>query len=269
MKKKHRVSLCGLYGIMIFLVTGFIVIITTHAAGGPPGYCDDDPQRIETGVFKTRVVLSPSLEPQRSELEKDVVNAQRRVREFARAHGWENLVKDSFFDKVEIYDLKDAYNRRIIELCKEAPSTEIPASFCAALERRVLVVVSPRLFREANPKFVEDAFYQKVMAHEIVHRLHVRIVADENAMGPFWVFEGFAMFGADQLKDTIPELSRGEILEIMRGRERIDYRKYNAVFRYFVKRVPLQRLIRKAGDDKYVEWLEKLVEDQGAAEKSL
>jgi len=101
-----------------------------------------------------------------------------------------------------------------------------------------------------------------VLAHEIIHRLHVRIVADENAMGPLWVFEGFAMYGADQARGSIKTMTRDEIWQVVREKERIDYRKYSFVFRYFAVRTSPREIILRAARDDFDEWL-KTVDAEG------
>jgi len=218
---------------------------------------EEEPYMIEPCVFKVPVKLPSSLQSQREKYEESVLNAQRIVREFASANKWENLLKDSIFDRVEIYDDKEEFNRRGFSLTGEDSSTKIPATYCAALERRVLITVSPELFERVNPKFVEEGFFEKVMAHEITHRLHVRIVADENAMGPVWFYEGFAIYGAGQLKNDMPVLSHDEIWRIVRDEKRGDYRKNNTVFRHFLQKIPLKKLVRMAVDRDFIEKLQQ------------
>lgn len=218
---------------------------------------EEEPYAIEPCVFKVPVILPPSLQSQRKKLEESVMEAQRIVREFARENNWESLMKESLFDRVEIYDDKEEYDRRVIYLTGEKPSTKLPVTYCAALERRVLIAVSPELFKKANPRFVEEGFFEKVLAHEITHRLHVRIVADENAMGPIWFFEGFAIYGAGQLKKDMPVLSHEEIWRIVREEKRGDYRNYNVVFRYFLQRIPLKKLVQMAVDRNFIEKLQQ------------
>ncbi|MEQ8167698.1 MAG: hypothetical protein ABRQ38_02290 [Candidatus Eremiobacterota bacterium] len=96
------------------------------------------------------------------------------------------------------------------------------------------------------------------MAHEIAHRLHVRILnGNEEAMGPLWFFEGFALYAANQFEDSSLILSEEEIGEIIRSEERGSYEKYAFVFRYFLKKKPLEDMIEQAGKKDFIRWLEK------------
>jgi hypothetical protein len=243
------------------VMTTFADLPARDAAPGAPGVYQE-PKVIEPGVYRVPLVLSPSLEPGRAVLEETVLRAQRRATAFALKNGWEDLMKACYIDHVEIFDRKEDYDRRLLAHLEKDPATKLPASFCAALERRILMAVSPGLFKKVNPKFAEENFYEKVLAHEIIHRLHVRIVADENAMGPLWVFEGFAMYGADQLRESLPSLSRDEIWQVVREKERIDYRKYSSVFRYFAVRASTREIILRAARDDFDEWL-KTVDAEG------
>ncbi|MGV8123576.1 MAG: hypothetical protein AB2L14_27805 [Candidatus Xenobiia bacterium LiM19] len=255
--------------LVVFMGSGSLspLVCTNVAIAGTDKGADteEEPYVIEPCVFKVPVILPPSLQSQRKKLEESVMEAQRIVREFARENNWESLMKDSLFDRVEIYDDKEEYDRRIIYLTGEEPSTKIPVTYCAALERRVLITVSPELFMKVNPKFVEEGFFEMVMAHEITHRLHVRIVADENAMGPIWFFEGFAIYGSGQQKKDMPVLSNEEIWTIVREEKRGDYRKYNVVFRYFLQRIPLKKLVRMAAGRDFIDKLERDEKERGGA----
>lgn len=263
-----RIDALTVIVIMMVLSASMSLLVCTDAVfAGEHKNADteQEPYVIEPCVFKVPVILPPSLQSQRKKLEESVVEAQRIVREFARENNWESLMKDSLFDRVEIYDNKEEYDRRVIYLTGEEPSTKLPVTYCAALERRVLITVSPELFKKANPRFVEEGFFEKVLAHEITHRLHVRIVADENAMGPIWFFEGFAIYGAGQLKKDMPVLSHEEIWRIVREEKRGDYRNYSVVFRYFLQRIPLKKLVCMAVDRDFIEKLQQAEKEWGGA----
>lgn len=95
-----------------------------------------------------------------------------------------------------------------------------------------------------------------MLAHEIAHRLHVRILrGDEEAMGPVWFFEGFAIYAAEQFRETTSELRTTEIEEILSNSERSSYRKYSEVFRFFAKRLSVTDMIEHAAKEGFQEWL--------------
>lgn len=213
-------------------------------------------EKVEEGVWKFPLILPPSLEGRREEFEKDILNAQRRMYRFAKKYGWEEYAKRPFADRLEIYDKKEDYNRRIIELMGICPETIIPDTFSAGLEKRVLVVVSPEIYAKNYPIGVEDSFFEKIMCHEIVHRLHVRILnGDEDAMGPIWFFEAFAIYGSDQFTGRYPKLSKKEVWEIVEATERGSYIKYASVLEYFMKDLSFKEMVKKAGDKDFIKWL--------------
>ncbi|MCD4782370.1 MAG: hypothetical protein K8T10_00925 [Candidatus Eremiobacteraeota bacterium] len=222
---------------------------------------------IETGIFKAPLILPKSLESKKEEFEQIILNAQRRVRRFAGKYGWKDLTDESFFDEVRIFDDKEKFDRFLLELqgmtieevlqsASMDSGTKIPKTFSGGLEKRILFAVSPDLFAMNFPEGIEEDSYEKLFAHEIAHRLHVRILdGDEDAMGAVWFFEGFAMYAVDQFSGKIPDLSKEEIREILESKKRGSYLKYNAVFRHFAKKSSLPELVKKACDEDFIEWL--------------
>lgn len=223
------------------------------------GLTMEKPFMIEECVYKIPLILSNSLEPQRHELEQLIISAQRRIRDFAKQHGWENLTRESFADYAEIYDKKDEFDLALIRLTGADPSIKIPITYSAVLENRVIISVSPELYAQNYPEGIEDKYYEKLIAHEIAHRLHIRILdGNEDAMGPIWFFEGFAIYASGQFENYSFELDSKEIWEIVRNTKRRSYKKYGAVFRYFLKKASIQDLIEKARTKNFLKWLQKI-----------
>ncbi|MBA7606494.1 hypothetical protein ES703_13643 [subsurface metagenome] len=215
------------------------------------------PKMIEEGVYKIPLVLPKSLEPQRDELEETLLLAQRRLRAFAVRNGWDSFVREKFADRAEIYDDKGAFDIAFCRLGNVDPSIELPRTYSAALEKAVFIAVSPELYSKNYPEGVEEKSFEKLITHEIAHRLHIRILeGDEDAMGPIWFYEGFAIYAAGQFETF--SLDSTEIWKIVRSTERESYRKYGAVFRYFLKMVSIRELIEHAGKDDFQEWLQQI-----------
>ncbi len=202
------------------------------------------------------LILSPSLEPRRSEFEGYIVKAMENVRAFAAKYGWSSLVHESFFDKVMIFEDKQEFNRTLLKLCGMDEGMILPDSYCGALEERNLIAVSPEYYAKVYPQGIEPDSYVKLLTHEICHRLHVRILnGDEEAMGPVWFFEGFAIFAADQFTRSKIKLTEDEIWGIVGNPERGSYEKYSHVFKYFVNKIPLKELVANAKRDDLNDWL--------------
>ncbi|HXK49650.1 MAG TPA: hypothetical protein PKW56_04210 [Clostridiales bacterium] len=204
------------------------------------------------------LILPHSLEPRRAEFEGYIVKAMENVRAFAAKYGWSSLVHESFFDKVMIFDVKNDFDRTLLELCKMDPGMVLPESYCGALEERILIAVSPEYYAKVYPQGIEPDSYVKLLTHEICHRLHVRILnGDEEAMGPVWFFEGFAIFAADQFTQSKLKLTEDEIWSIVENSERGSYEKYSHVFKYFVNRIPLKELVVNAKRKDINNWLKR------------
>ncbi len=179
--------------------------------------------------------------------------------EFAERHGWGHLTGKSFADRAAMFDSKEAFDRAVIEVCELDPSTRLLPTACAALERRVLLSVSPELYARVYPEGVEEGSFEKLLAHEMAHRLHIRILdGDEDAMGPVWFFEGFAIHAAGQFRDSAPRLSHGEIWETIRSRTRGSYARYASVFGHLLKYAELAELVAMAGREDFLGWLREI-----------
>jgi len=211
---------------------------------------------VEQGVFDFPLSIPPALEGERPALRAAVRDAQRRIVRFAATYGWARLVEEPFATEARIFDRKADFDRDAIALTGSEPATLLPKTFSAGLERGVLIAVSPALYAANFPEGARDpAGYEKLLAHEIAHRLHVRILdGHEDDMGPIWFFEGFAVYAAGQWAedawDPEPEL----LDSVLRSSRRGSYRDYGKVFRFFARRVPLRDLIGQAAKPRFAEW---------------
>ena len=52
----------------------------------------------------------------------------------------------------------------------------IPATYVAGFEKDFFFAVSPEIYATNVAKFVEPDFYEKLITHEMAHKLHVRLV---------------------------------------------------------------------------------------------
>jgi hypothetical protein len=215
--------------------------------------------RIENGVFDVPLRLDGALEPEREALRRALLGAQRRLRDFAERNGWDELIEEPIADRVVVHADKARFDRDLLALVGMDTDTELPRTYCAALEKGVLVSMSPAFYDEVYPKGREEAAFEKLWTHELAHRLHVRILhGDEAAMGPVWFYEGFAINAAGQFATTAPQLEIDEIWRIVGDPERGDYARYATVFRHFAARALLPELVRRAGDGDFVDWLHGL-----------
>lgn len=202
------------------------------------------------------VLLSKTLEGRRSELIGYLNTARKNIRNFAQKYGWEELTKEEFMDSIMIFDDKNNFNKILINLAEADTSLKLPDTYCAALEKKTLIVMCPEFYSKVFPEGIEEQSYEKLLTHEIAHRLHVRILnGNEEAMGPIWFYEGFALYAADQFSHSDITIGKTEMIEIMNDPERGNYKKYSYIFRYFANKVPLPELISKANEENFNGWL--------------
>jgi len=207
------------------------------------------------------LILSGLFENRRGVLQTYVNNARINIRNFSEKYGWGDLAREDFMDSAVIFGNKDDFNMTLLKLAGADTSIKLPDTYCAALEKRTLLSVSPEFYSKVFPEGQEEMAFEKLLTHEIAHRLHVRILnGDEEAMGPIWFYEGFAMYVANQFSGSKIILGKEEMIKIMKDSDRGSYMKYNYIFRYFVKKISLKELIIKAKDENFNDELIFLLE---------
>ncbi|MCB2155921.1 hypothetical protein KQI84_13645 [bacterium] len=200
--------------------------------------------------------LPASLEHRRAEFEGTLREAQSIIARFAAEHGWEDLIREPFADSAHIYDSKDAFDAEIRAIFDIPPDQPVHPTHTGALEERRLMAVAPEIYRKLYPAGDEPGAFAKLLAHEIAHRLHIRILdGDEDAMGPIWFFEAFAITAVDQFADTTPTLSPERMREIVQAEARGHYPEYRAVLKALLPRVPLTELVDRAARPGFTEWV--------------
>lgn len=218
------------------------------------------PRLIEEGVYAVPLTLSLSLETRRKLFEETLLAAQRRIVRFAEKHGWKKLTEPCFFECARICDAKNGFDKALAEIAGLPLSTVFPKMYSAALEGGVLMAVSPEPYAENYPEGVEEDSFEKLLAHEIAHRLHIRVLGgNEDAMGPTWFYEGFATYAAGQFEECRSEVKADEIQEVLASKHRGSYRRCSRVFRFFAGKVSVEELVRQSCKRNFSTWLMKLV----------
>jgi len=179
---------------------------------------------------------------------------------FAEQQGWSGLVQDCFFDSAEVFSEQAALKQRILGLHGLPPETPLPDGVVAALEKRVLLAVTPEINARLNPAYaVQDDAWDRLLAHEMVHRLHIAVLGgDEDAMGPQWFYEGFAVVGSgQQLGEPLEYASAEAALEgALDSESEQAYRRFGAAVRFFARRIALAELVEQASNEDFEGWLQ-------------
>ncbi len=213
------------------------------AAPSPAGLADPVEDR---GLLPIRVPEGTDAAPYLDA----VLEAEAIVETFVGRYGFEEHVERRAFDRVEVFATRAALWQRVLVLFDAPEDTPMPAGPpVAALEARVLLTVTEAEYRAAHPEYASGPEpLAKLLAHELLHQVHVAIVEGEEAMGPRWFYEGFAVVASGQ------DFDRGHLAfeteaEALAAAHRatepeLAYRRYAAAFRFFLTRIPLVELLR-------------------------
>lgn len=235
-----------------------IVACAIAACGGrrsPPPFDPTDATSVATLLR-----LPPELESRRNELAEAISNAHRLVTDFARAHGFADRIRGSFYRSAEVIPDQAALWERVLEINGLPRDTKlITDGLAAGIEGGVLVALPPEGYARVRPEYGQapDAWV-RLVAHEIAHRLHVVLVdGKEDAMGPQWFYEGFAVFAAGQPVREEPGFSSSsEALQaVHETKARGSYAVYGAAVRYFASRIPVADLVARAARPDFEDWL--------------
>jgi hypothetical protein len=220
---------------------------------------EDTVRQIEDSIFQPELVLPASLEKRREEFNTVVISAQKRLRLFANKYEWGFLLKEPLLKRVEIFDSKESYDEYLRKAYPETKDQPIPSGFTASFEKDNFYAVAPEVYAKCVPQFVETDFYEKLIAHELAHKLHTRLVnGQEEKMGPMWFWEGFATYASSQFENDTIKLTSVELSELLKDPKRGDYRKYNRAFKHFIKLIPMPEFVRRAATEKDLNsWLLK------------
>ncbi len=213
-------------------------------------------ENYEYGVFKIPIMLHNPPNHNQDFFKDIVVKAQRRLKHFSEKHNWTEYINEPFAQIIEIYDNKNEFNKRLEQIFKLEESVEIPDTYCAFLENKILATITPDIYEKVFPEGIEEDSYEKLLCHEMAHQFHIRILdGDEDAMGPVWFFEGFAIYVSNQFSNSVTDITKDEIIRIINNKDRGSYRKYSEVIRYVINKIPLPALIRRAGDNNFNNWI--------------
>jgi hypothetical protein len=201
-----------------------------------------------------RMVLPAALEPRRDALAREVLAGHAITARFAAAHGWSARMS-GLFRAVEIFAAQEALWHRVLALNGIAPRPLPTKGLAGGVEKGILVLVTPEEYRRVQPDYAAvDGAYRRLIAHEIAHRLHVSILrGDDDAMGPVWFYEGFAVVASGDLRTT--PVSVTQAWEATQAKGPGSYRSYAAALRCFMGQVRIEELVARAGRPDFETWL--------------
>jgi hypothetical protein len=207
------------------------------------------------------VFISSSLSGQRARLEACITDAAHRLVGFARKYRWENLLAVPLVRETYIFDNQKEFIRKLLAVTGTISPATLPSTVSAALENQLLLAISPELYARIYPEGIETHSYEKLLTHEMAHRLHIRILdGNEEAMGPVWFFEGFALFAAGQFESSPEKMNAAEMIRIIQTPVRGSYEKYAILFRQLLEYRSLEKLIDASSSSNFTEQVIGLIQ---------
>ncbi|MGE0326696.1 MAG: hypothetical protein AB7S68_30490 [Polyangiaceae bacterium] len=209
-------------------------------------------------VFGTPLSLPPKLEAERDSFEADLDLAFATVNRFAAEYHWDIRAEDLIVDW-EVFDTQAALWKRVLELEGLPADTPLPPTgLSATIEDGHLLAVAPMEYQRLHPEYQHGgSAWPELLAHELVHGLHVSILhGNADAMGPTWFYEGLAVVGSGQPFGLERHFDSNQAaLAAVKQAHESDYATHAAVVRYFMTKVPLTELIQQAKDPNFEAWL--------------
>ena len=194
------------------------------------------------------------------------------------------LAKPDIARKVELFCKRETA-RHALAAAFETKEEDIPDTFSGTVLNATLFVVSPDLYKETfthlyGPGLWENAEYEKLMAHEMIHSGHAlvarKLFGTEDGMGPQWLFEGMAIVASGQLPTSDAELKKitvNDFNEFLRAADAGSlkppvYVQYAKFYRYVRQFVSDKWLVENAGKPDLVAHLQKAIRGQEVTSSS-
>jgi hypothetical protein len=197
--------------------------------------------------FNIPIELPTSVEKCRNWIEAEVEKAQKRISMFASNNNWEKYVSTSLIKKIRICETKKQFDREVRLAFNLEPETTIPKTYSAVIANDVLLAVTPETYAENYPDGQEGQAYEKLIAHELAHALHIRILeGKEEEMGPRWFYEGFAILAAGQFDNTSFEMTKETMREIIKSDKAVSYVYYRLIMNEILHHIDLEDAVTSA-----------------------
>ncbi|WP_330948718.1 hypothetical protein [Virgibacillus sp. MG-45] len=208
-----------------------------------------------TYVFKIPLELPPTEENRRNEFELKISNAQRRISEFASAYQWSKYLSTPLINKLQICSTKEQFDKEVKLAFHLDPETNIPKTYSAVITNDILLAVTPETYAKNYPIGQEENAYEKLLAHELAHAFHIRILeGKEDEMGPRWFYEGFALLAANQFQHVTDKMKKADMQKIINTDESVSYVYYRQIMDELLCQMDLKVAVNcaRAQDFKFI-----------------
>lgn len=201
-------------------------------------------------IFDIPLDLHDEDEGRRQMFEKMINGAQERIIKFALTHQWEKHVLTPLIDRFYVCNSKEQFDLEIKKAFNLEDGMTIPPTYSAVIANGVLLAVPPETYASNYSEGQEKDAYEKLLAHELAHELHIRILeGNEDQMGPRWFFEGFALYAAKQFDQAMLELTKEDIQMIL-SNQPVSYVYYRRLMDKLLLHMDLKEAINQAREAK-------------------
>lgn len=214
-------------------------------------------------IGMVKISLPLKMESGKSEYEEYYRKAIHNIEMYAKEHDYAEFVNRRFIDSIMIFDSKAGFDSAVLSFTGSDPSLKLPAKLCGLMEKQTMFLVTPAIYSARYPEGIEAGSYEKLITHEIAHSFHIRLLeGNEDAMGPVWFYEGFAVTVANQFENSELKMDIFHIEDIMNNPEAGNYEMYAYMFRYFCEKAGLKAMLERAKENDFNEWLISMAEQQ-------
>ena len=200
----------------------------------------------------TLLVSPPSAAAEKS-ARASMDDAELLVASFAFSHDFGTAYSRGIAREVQVFATKEAFDH-FLQVTGEWPAqTPVPANVVAVFNNGRLLAAAEVDARRTNPAIDSHDAYVRILAHELVHGLHVAVLrGDKAAMGPRWFFEGFAVAAAGQFDEQ--HISQADYRAVIAGLPKADYRLFGAAVRKLAQTHSYAELIERARKPDFDTW---------------
>lgn len=180
-------------------------------------------------------------------------DAELLIASFAFRHDFGRAYERGLAREVQVFATKAAFDR-FLQVTGEWPAqTPVPENVVAVFNNGRLLAAAEEDARRTNPAIDSHDAYVRILAHELVHGLHVAVLrGDKSAMGPRWFFEGFAVAAAGQFDEQ--QISAADYRAVIAGLPKADYRLFGAAVRKLAQTHTYAELIERARKPDFDTW---------------
>lgn len=199
------------------------------------------------------LLVSPPSEASAKAARANMDDAELLIASFAFSHDFGAAYSKGLAREVQVFATKAAFDRFLLASGEWPATTPVPTSVVAVFNNGRLLATAEEDARRTNPAIDSHDAYVRILAHELVHGLHVAVLrGDKSAMGPRWFFEGFAVAAAGQFDGQA--ISQADYRAVLAGLPKADYRLFGAAVRKLAQTHSYAELIEKARKPGFDAW---------------